>query len=296
MSGVAGRLLRIGVVVVPVTLIILLFHFVGPTLQTEHRLRTLPAGYESPGRYGPIVLFARPDNQAARAAAAILARFLTAVEDEYADAFHLRPVTDRMELVVFSNQEDLERFGRSALGSDFQYNGGFYLADGRTIGVVGDGNPRQLVRPLFHEGTHLILDSWVEGGGHEWSRWFDEGLASYFQASRIRSDRIRLGGVSETSILEARQALREGRWPSLSDLFDAPSDVWTGPDNWLYYSKASLLVEYLADGEGGALRSRFLDWFENERRPGPVGAWDFSRIVGDPASIDAALVRHVRAL
>lgn len=296
MSAGRALLLRWGAGAGVLLLLLLVLHFLAPPLRVKFRERTLPGGYENVGIFGPFLLFARPDNQAAKDAVAILDRFTSAVVAEYGGPLHLKPGGDRTEVIVFSDQSDLEVFGREELGSDFEYNGGFYLPAWRTIGVVGSAYPAQLVGPLAHEGTHMMLDFWVDASGPDWSRWFDEGVATYFEASDFRGPGIRLGGVKSGILRRAREAVAANAWPPLEKLFAAPAAAWESEENGLYYSEAAMLVHLLLEGRGGALRERFFAWYEVERRPGPVSPEEFARVVGPLDEVEAALREHVRSL
>jgi hypothetical protein len=285
--------LRIAAAVVPVVAFLLLLHYLAPALQTRHRENTLPEGYRSIGSTGPYEFFARPENAAAREACWILDRFRAAVFAEYSTPLHLTPRDSHFQVIVFSNQTDLMTFARDQLGSDFTRNAGFYIPDWRAMGVVGDGDLQSVVRPLMHEGMHMILDTFVEGGGHEWSRWLDEGLATYFEASDLLPDgRIRLGGLDPllTRRLKASPPL------GLIDLLRAGDEEFEGDQNLLYYGTSALFVHYFLTGAGDEGRKRFFTYYELERSPGPVPAGAFERVFGDPETLQLRLRAHLHSL
>lgn len=290
------RVLKVAVVVVPVAAVFLLLHIAGPGLRRDHRAGTLPEGYGFLGSFGPYDLYARPDNGPARLAGAVLEDFRRAVFEEFGEALGLRMPTSRFDVIVFSDQEDLVEYAKGHLGSDFARNAGFYIGSWRAMGVVGRGSVAEIVRPLFHEGTHMLLDTCVEGSGHEWSRWLNEGLATYLEASDIREDgSIECGGVDGSLLREVRIAIASGAFIPLRRLLAAESEDFEGDRNLLFYGQASLLVHYLMEADG-APRGRFLDYLKTERHPGPVSDLEFERSFGALEAVEAGLRAHITDL
>ncbi|MHC4471774.1 MAG: hypothetical protein ACYS99_12510 [Planctomycetota bacterium] len=296
MSPGGVRALRWLAALVPIAALLLVLHAVSPSLRTRYRASRLPDGYENVGRYGPYFVFARPENDAAPWAGEILQHFTDEMLARYGDALGLRPAESRYEVYVFDDHADLAEYSRDELGSDMEYNGGFYLRSLRALGVVGRRSPIELVRPLFHEATHMMLDTWTRGSGHEWSRWFEEGVATYFEESSVEDGRLRLGGYDERAARRVVGAIENGRWIPVSALIGAPGSAYESEDNWLYYRESALLVHWLLEGEGGAQRERFFSYFEEERAPGPVGPSAFARVVGEPDDVDERLRAHALSL
>lgn len=294
MSPGSVRALRISAVVLPLAALFLALHFLSPTLRVLHRESTLPAGYGHVGRFGRYEVFARPENGAAAGAGRILDNFSESVLREYGGALRLSPPDTGFHVLVFSTHDDLVEYAAEEMSSDFRYFGGFYRPLWRAMGVIGAGDPREIARPLFHEGTHMILDTWAGGTGHEWSRVLNEGLASYFEWSRIdRNGEVRLGGLEEERVLRLREDLESGVWVPVRDLLVAGEAEFGSVENWRYYGEAALLVHFLLEGDGGLRRDRFFAWFEREREPGPAGPSGFVETVGDPSEIDALLRRYL---
>ncbi len=297
MSPAGVRKLRVAAVVLPVFAFILILHFLAPGLRTRHRVGTLPEGYVSIESGGPYEFFARPENRTAREAGRMLTGFRRALFREYGREFSLVERDARFQVIIFSDHEDLRAFGEGHLGSDFARNAGFYIPDWQAMGIVGDGDPANLKRPLLHEGMHMILDVFVKGGGHEWSRWFDEGLATYFEASSVSpGGKVRLGGTNPQLLSVLREDIRSGRALSMDDLITAGDAEFEGERNLSYYATSALFIHLMLEGGGGRMRDRFFNYFEAERSPGPVAPGTLAREIEDPAALDLRLREYVLRL
>jgi hypothetical protein len=284
--------LRFLVVAVPVVLVVGILNLVGPGVRTARLASHLPDGYEVLRDDLPdYVIYGRPGSETASRAGEILSRFTRAVLDGYGEMFGLTPPDSRFLVVVFASHDDLAEYGRDHLGADFERNGGFYLPANRTLAVIDQGSFEDLIRALFHEGTHLLLDTWVRGEGHDWSLWLNEGLATWFEESSIRGERVRLGGVGERTRTQLLGALAEGKWIPVPDLLAADPEDFRSEGNYLYYAGSCLLVDFLIRRE----RRAFAEYFAEERKSGPVRPGAFERIVGDPKEIDGRLRTWLRS-
>lgn len=297
MSRSAVRILRIGAVIVPLAVIFLVLHLVAPGLRSEHRVGTLPEGYRSLRIEGPYEIFARPGNAAAPMVGRVLESFRRALFHEYGRELSLVLRDSRFHVIVFSSHHDLQAFTRQNLGSDFVRNAGFYLPQDRALGIIGDRRQEEIRRPLLHEGMHMILDVFVEGGGHDWSRWLDEGIASYFEASTVHpGGRVRLGGFDPDHLTLLLRDHAMGRALPVAKLFTAGSAEFEGEENHSYYATTALLVHLLLEGREGTLRERFIRYYQQERRPGPVAPGAFAEYLGEPADLDRMLYDHLLQL
>lgn len=298
MTRSSVRTLRILAVAGPLFLFFVILHFAAPPLRVLHRERTLPAGYEHLGSYGPYELFARPENKTAQTAGRVLEVFIGLVLAEFGEAMGLTLTDSRCDVIVFSTHSDLSAFTSDQLESDFERNDGFYLPSQRAMGVVSREDEMHMIRSLFHEGTHMILDAFAGEGSADWSVWLNEGLASWLEVSGIDAEgRVSLGGYDPADAATILAAAREpGKWLGVERLLGAPAGAWSGEHNRIYYATAALLVHLLMEGKGGKYRELFFAYLREEREPGPVDARAFRRIIGDPAELDKALVRHAERL
>jgi len=284
------RLLRVAAVVIPVTALLVAFHFLGPDLRRARLVADLPAGYVVLRDRPEYVIYGHRDSETAEHAAEVLSRFTGAMTARFGDVLHLEPSRARFDVIVFRSHDDLSDYGKARFDTDFDRNGGFYLPADRVLAVIGRRDFEGMMRALFHEGTHLMLDMWVAGTGHEWSLWLNEGLATWFEDSRFTEDGIHLGGVAPGSAEFLRSALAAGKWVPLTRLLAATPEDFRGTENGLYYAESSLLVDFLMRRKN---RDGFIEYFEAERRPGRVRPGVFRRIIGDPDEIDGRLRGHL---
>ncbi len=290
--------MRVLAVLLPLTGIFVALHFLAPALRSSYREGTLPNGYRSVRIDGPYEIFARQGSTAAPLIGRVLESFRKALFLQYRHELRLADRRNaRFQVIVFSSHDDLTAFARGHLGSDFERNAGFYIPDWQAMGIIGDRRREEILRPLLHEGMHMILDVFVEGGGHDWSRWLDEGLATYFEASTVaRSGRVRLGGFDPAHLSVLLEDHAMGRALPVADLLTAGGGEFEGEKNHSYYATSALLVHLLLEGRAGKLRRKFFDYYEIERRPGPVAPGAFAEFIGDPADLDRMLRVHLLRL
>lgn len=293
MSPRTIRILRIGVFVVPVVVVLLLLHHLRPGLQTAYRAAGLPDGYGLVAETGNYVLFGRPGNEAAARAGAILSDFTDRVKSEFGESMKLEPASARFDVIVFTSHADFRRYGKAKLGEDLEKNGGFYLPAAGALAVIDNGDFTDLVTALFHEGTHMMLDTWVKGTDHSWSLWLNEGIATWMEGSRVERDRVLVGGVPPRMVAQLREDMARGAWVPVEELLAATPQRFMYERNRSYYAGSCLLVDYLLRGEGGAKREEFFQYFEAERRPGPVGPYEFRDRFGEPSELDAVLQKRL---
>lgn len=92
---------------------------------------------------------------------------------------------------------------------------------------------------MLHEYVHYMLNNHSR---LNYPRWFQEGLAEYMSAARLRGDNFDLGLVAEGRI----DGLRQGnRLPMRKILQDDGYDKWSDADKSSFYSGAWALVHYL---------------------------------------------------
>jgi hypothetical protein len=279
--------------VVPVAIVLLLLHYAGPSLQKAYRAAGLPDGYALVKETGNYVFFGRPDNEAASRAGEVLDRFTDAVRGEFGERLRLEPTAARFDVIVFTSHDDFRQYGKAKLGEDLERNGGFYVPAAGALAVIDSGDFESLVQALFHEGAHMMLDTWVAGTDHRWSLWLNEGMATWLEGSLIDGGAARVGGIPPRMIQQLRRDMAKGEWVPVGKLIEAGPPEFKSERNRSYYAGSCLLVDYLLRGDGGAHRERFFAYFEAERRPGTIAPTEFTEILGRPADVDAALQKHL---
>jgi len=286
----SSGLLRVVALVVPVAALLALLHFLGPGLREARLTAELPDGYEAIRERPGYVVYGHRDSETAMHAADLLSRFTEAVRGQFDGLLRLEPPVVRADVIVFRSHGDLSEYGKARFDTDFDRNGGFYMPADRVLAVIGRSDFTEMMRALFHEGTHLMLDTWVAGSDHDWSRWLNEGFATWFEDSRFTEEGVRLGGVRRRSVDLLRRAVEAGKWVPVSRLLGATAEDFRGMKNGLFYAQSGLLVDFLMQPEQ---RERLTAYIEAERRPGPVRDGVFARLVGDPEDVDAELRRYL---
>lgn len=284
------RLLRVAAVAIPVVALLVLFHYLAPGLRRARLTAELPAGYGVIREQPEYVVYGDRSSETARHAAEVLGRFTEAVRGQFGELLKLAPPRIRCDVIVFRSHDDLSDYGRERFDTDFDRNGGFYLPADRILAVIGRRDFTGMMRALFHEGTHLMMDTWVKGTDHDWSLWLNEGLATWFEDSRFTARGVRLGGVQPESVEMMRRAIEAGKWVPVPRLLAATAGDFRGTENGLYYAQSGLLVDFLMQAEW---RERLAAYLDAERRPGPVRPGTFERRVEDPHTMDDRLRRYL---
>lgn len=116
--------------------------------------------------------------------------------------FDLRPIERPFTIVLFADPERFRRFVGQTAGSWYARYYGFYLRQHRRVVVSlqsGEGT-------LAHELTHALI-----GDDHPGiPEWLDEGLASLFEESEVRSDGARIRGLANWRSAVLADAARRG--------------------------------------------------------------------------------------
>lgn len=204
----------------------------------------------------------------------------------WGDRVALRPLTQQILVYAFARQEDHDRLHRlwAGTGSARSSTQGEYIPSSRILSFPCEAMGGHLPVPyLIHEAIHMLNYERVYAEGTVTSRWFEEGLASYFGFSRVDTRlRIKAGDIDRSGILNLEGAriqfdprteireyrrLLEQRGPlSLRRLLGASEadPIWaSGPSSRAYGSSWSL-VHFLIHGERGTHRAAFMGYADLE--------------------------------
>jgi hypothetical protein len=265
---------KILVLLSPLAILIILFHIYLPRLAREEQRRSLGKGYRLfQSRHFVIYTAGSPRY------AELLTRTLDAYKEaffrRYRDSFRLAEIEGTIQVFLFKNHEDFQNYGLKDLRQDLSNNAGFYNPANKTIAIISNMDPHEDIRSILHEGTHMIFDLSAGKYDSQWTPWFSEGTACYFEQSRFGQGAIHFGGLHPAHLAIARRAIETGTYVSLRDLLRAPPSAFTSEGNAIYYSESALLTYYLLHGEGGKYRDRFFRYFLVERKPGRASPDDF---------------------
>jgi len=176
---------------------------------------------------------------------------------------------------------------------------GEYIPASRILSVPCEGMSGHLPVPiLIHEAIHMLDYERTYGVGDQPSKWFEEGLATYFGFSQIGSRlNIEPGNIRRSGTIVAgtvrvqfdpRTPLREyikriggGEPVPLRALLTsrAGDPLWTGDKAVLAYGASWTLVHFLIHGAKGAHRAAFEEYASAEAQ-GKGGYDTFVRLFG----------------
>jgi hypothetical protein len=188
---------------------------------------------------------------------------------------------------------------------------GKYIPASRILSIACEDYGGHLPVPaLMHEAVHMLNHERIYDAGVRPSRWFEEGLATYFGTSQVDSrlgiepGDIRRSGTIVTGTVRlqfdpraqllAYRRVRDagGPVPLRPLLATGPEDpAWRGSAASRTYGAAWTLVHFLLHGEKGRYRARFLEYAALEAR-GAGGPAAFERLLGPLDSLEVAWHDH----
>jgi hypothetical protein len=292
------RWILVAVLLVPFLGIVLALHFALPGLRDWSARRPLGAAGRELLReeLGSVVLYRSPslDAEACRRLARALDEFTHRLVDAYGDFFGLRAVSPPVTLQLFETVEELERAHRGRYRRDFANLGGFYDVGERLVALPAGGRLDGRLEPLLHEATHLVFDV-SRKGRTSLPLWLEEGLATYFGASRLDAPGgAVIGGADPVLRHVAAAAEASGELPSIGELLSADPARFRGEENRVFYAASHALVAFLMDGDGGAHREGFRRYFEDVRRIGtPDPGLLYWKLREDPGDLERTWRRYV---
>lgn len=274
--------LKYGAAAVVVGVIGLVMFLILPTLRERNFSRHFDdmQRIEKPDFYR---IYHEADDPLGREVESVVGDFLAYLSADWGDAsrMNLREaggVGFPIVVLLFKNERRLQAYhGARYREQNIRYNAGMYEPVAGTIALISDRQrgSSELRRGLYHEFTHLVLDRLVRGEDHAWSRWLNEGLATYLEASHAEGAGFRLGDVSERHL---RYLHNHRNW-RLAEVFEFTQESFTGKENIRAYALSGVLVSFLLEGEVGAWEERFWRYYEHERAPGRASRLDFERIM-----------------
>lgn len=151
-------------------------------------------------------------------------------------------------IFMYANQQE---FG-SKTGKG-QGVGGFYTSDGRIVSF----HSRRAQSTLFHEGTHQFQG--LALGRNMWSAkiWFIEGLATYFEGSKVRKKDIDTSPIPKDRLASVKRAINSGTYVKLKTLIRMEQREFGA----VHYAHAWSLIYFFVNGTKGG-RKRFQKYFE----------------------------------
>ncbi|GEM_PF-5544713 len=274
--------LKAGALAAPFAVLYAVLALFGPSLSQGISRLFSPRGYEVLER-GPYVLHARKGSGNHDLAARTLDEFTDPMMSKFGSAFGFhRPErgTSPLTIYLLESREELKKFGLTRFNSDLANNGGYFDWAKLEIAFVLTGRRGDDERVLRHEMTHALMH--LSHRDRVWPSWLAEGMASYFEHSRVVEGVWRPGGTPED---------RPRNRPSLAlaRVLSAQDSDFSGAANADFYDSAHLLVAYLLEKES----RKFQEYYGAVHQG--TGAGSFERFF-DLAATEAAWHRWVREL
>ncbi len=187
-----------------------------------------------------------------------------------------------LEVWLFKDEKTYRRGAKRYFDDEPETPYGYYSpADGALIMNIGPG-----AGTLSHELVHPYMEANFPAG----PAWFNEGLASLFEAPRERDGK--LWGVTNWRLTGLQRGLAAGAIPSLAVMMSTDAEGFYGAD-YDAYAMARFLCQYLQErGELGAMFQAFLADAED-----PTGAAALRKVTGrSAAELDPIWQAWVRGL
>jgi hypothetical protein len=151
-------------------------------------------------------------------------------------------------IFMYANQPEFgQKTGRG------QGVGGYYTSDGKIVSF----HSRRAQSTLFHEGTHQFQG--LALGRNMWSAkiWFIEGLATYFEGSKVRKKDIDTSPIPRDRLGSVKRAINSGSYIKLKTLIRMEQREFGA----VHYAHAWSLIYFFVNGTKGG-RKRFQKYFE----------------------------------
>ncbi len=220
-----------------------------------------------------------------------LERYVEGLIGTFGAPLKIEPETDPVTLYLFESGDQLRDEYQRRYRASLSNNGGFYNPLlGEIVIVAGE----QLSASAFHEVGHMVLDRWVVGKRGRWTRWLDEGLATYFEKVVEQQGRLKWGDLDPQALREGKSLIANQRWLTVDELGQATEGDFRRRENSRYYTQSYLLVHFLLHAGQGAYRDGFLRYYDLERL-GDLGRTSPARLAGALSMSSAQLDRSWRA-
>ena len=148
-------------------------------------------------------------------------------------------------VVVFNSARSFEPYLPRYNGKPIRLGGYFFSSDDMNIVAFADGKRDELLRTIFHEYVHLVLDNVADG----MPLWLNEGLAEYYSTFQV--DAAGNGALIGRAIAPHLDLLTHRRHLSIPELLavDADSPSYNeGERQTLFYAQSWALVHMLVSG------------------------------------------------
>jgi hypothetical protein len=179
-------------------------------------------------------------------------RHMEAIYGEYASRFHdYGKVAVHFNVAVYNTEAGYwNRVPVEVRGST-----GVFISAQRLLAAHCDGRTgEEVLRTLYHEGFHQFMYLVIS---QQCPIWLNEGLAEYFSEATWNGGGFTTGLVPTMRLFVVQQALRDGTYIHLSDLFSLKPEQWLQNVRTdkrrasLHYAEAWSVAQFLIRADGG---------------------------------------------
>ena len=214
--------------------------------------------------------------------AADVGEALEALHAAYASMFPIPEASSKFAIVLYRDRAEFSRHNRSSPWAE-----AFYLDP--ACYAYFDAEARNPYHWAMHEAVHQLAR---KGSGFRRNRWIDEGLASYFSASKRANGRLQPGNVDSTAYPVwwlADPTTTTGMPIPLEVLLSGKGgpDVDTHVNQ--YYLSAWSLTHFLLHHDNGRYATAYRSFLE-----AGADADAFTRHIGPIANIEAPWTAYFR--
>ncbi|HMI94126.1 MAG TPA: C39 family peptidase [Polyangiales bacterium] len=204
-----------------------------------------------------------------------------------ATMYFAKPPERTLDVFLFEDSASYQRYARELFAHTPQTPFGYYDAEHDALVMNISTGGGTLIHELVHPFMHANFP--------DCPAWFNEGLASLYEASRIRDGELE--GLPNWRLPGLQRAIGEGWLGGVKELMATTDAQFYADDSGASYAQARYLMHYLQSRR--LLRSYYRDFVANHRSD-PSGYASLMRVLGrspaDMASFDRELNRYVLGL
>jgi tetratricopeptide (TPR) repeat protein len=177
---------------------------------------------------------------------------LEALRAVYQDVLK-RPAAEgkRAEVLVFNAPEGYYGFMDVTIGFRGEHTRGVFSPWSGQLALFEDAEGEDTLAVLGHEGFHQYAHAILAGA----PVWFDEGMAEYVGASRLRGKAVEVGGIQEGRLENLKAAIKYGWKPVEFDrIMVEPKAIFYGEQAPFKYAQAWSMIHFFRHGDQGRWR------------------------------------------
>ena len=222
--------------------------------------------------------------------------FMNEMLRQYSRYFSNWTLKPGARVVVFDNLDDFRAYSQNVMRlTNDKLTGYCHLKtdeDDNTFFELVTYEHEDLWEVLAHEGFHQFLG--LEIGVHI-PVWLNEGMAQYFENSRVKSGRLQAGLIDTDKLRTVRFLIRTRQAPALTDLLETNRATFYA-NAQVTYPMSWALVYYLMNRDGTSYRSSTFHRYLQDLKQNRDASESFQRRFGRGAQWQRDFERFMLAL